>query len=186
QVYGQGPLDDQEPLYHADPFFVELNGGDGANLYGIFLDNLGEGFFDLGSTDSTRYLMGTRFGDLDYYFFLGETCADVVGGFTSIVGRPRLKPRYALGYHQGCYGYENRAALEWAVARYRQYQIPLDGLHIDVDIQRRYQTFTIDEGPFPSPKEMFGDLREQGVKCSTNITPIISNQDNAYSTYTDG
>jgi alpha-glucosidase len=186
QVYGQGPLDDREPLYHADPFFVELNGGDGGNLYGIFLDNIGECFVDLGRTDSTRYLIGTRFGDLDYYFFLGQTCADVVDGFTSIVGRPRLKPRYALGYHQGCYGYENRGALEWAAGKYRQYGIPLDGLHIDVDIQKHYQTFTIDEGAFPSPREMFEDLREQGIKCSTNITPIVSDQDPGYPTFRDG
>lgn len=32
----------------------------------------------------------------------------------------------------------------------------------------------------------FGDLRNRGIKCSTNITPIISNRDPSCSTYNEG
>jgi alpha-glucosidase len=74
--------------------------------------------------------------------------------------------------------------LEWAVQKYRDYQIPLDGLHVDVDIQKGYHTFTIDTNKFPDPQGMFKKLRDAGVKCSTNITPIISNRNtNDYNTY---
>ena len=61
--------------------------------------------------------------------------------------------------------------------QYRARSIPLDGIHIDVDIQDHYRTFTIDTAAdkFPDPKRMFGDLRAMGVKASTNITPVISN-----------
>jgi alpha-glucosidase len=187
QVYGGGPLDEREPLYHSDPFFIELNGVPGADsVYGIFLDNLGQTFIDLGVLDSGRCLLGIRFGDLDYHVFLGGHAAEVLERFTAVVGRSRLKPRYALGYHQGCYGYEDRGALEWAARKYREHAIPLDGLHVDVDVQHDYQTFTIRTDRFPSPPEMFAGLRALGVKCSTNITPIVSNRDPGYSTYTDG
>ncbi|KAK8038318.1 glycoside hydrolase family 31 protein [Apiospora phragmitis] len=65
---------------------------------------------------------------------------------------------------------------------------PLNGMHIDVDMQRNYKTFTIDTRPghFPDPKAMFNRLRAQGVKCSTNITPVISikeEEDFVYETY---
>jgi alpha-glucosidase len=100
-----------------------------------------------------------------------------------MVGRSRLKPRFVLGYHQGCYGYETRSDCEWVTRKYREHKIPFDGLHIDVDIQHEYETFTIDEGKFPNPKEFFSGLRAQGVKCSTNITPIISNRNPNYKTY---
>jgi alpha-glucosidase len=33
---------------------------------------------------------------------------------------------------------------------------------------------------------MFANLRAQGVKCSTNITPIVSNRDPNYATYSEG
>lgn len=185
QVYNQGPLDCREPLYHSDPFFFEFNvlvNKDSVNA--IFIDNPGQLLIDVGYLNTDRYMFGSRFGNMDYYFFIGHTPAEVIDSFTSIVGRSRLKPRYCLGYHQGCYGYDTRAAVEWAVDKYREYKIPLDGMHIDVDIQHNYQTFTIDEGKFPNPKEMFSNLKKKGIKCSTNITPVISNEDENYSTYT--
>ncbi|MBE9212004.1 alpha-glucosidase [Plectonema cf. radiosum LEGE 06105] len=187
QVYNVGPLDNREPLYHSDPFFLEFNGVPNEDsVYGIYIDNPAQVLVDIGYANSGRYMFGTRFGDLDYYFFLGNTAAEILDGFTSIVGRSRLKPRYSLGYHQGCYGYEKRSDLEWVVQKYRNYGIPLDGLHIDVDVQNNYQTFTINEQKFPDPKRMFAWLKEKGIKCSTNITPIISNKDPNYQTYKEG
>ena len=186
QVYNQGPLDNREPLYHSEPVFFEYNGvPDRDSVNALFIDNPGQLLIDIGYQNSGRYMFGTRFGDLDYYFFMGNDTATVIDSFTSIVGRSRLKPRYVLGFHQGCYGYERRDILEWAVNKYREYQIPIDGMHVDVDIQHNYQTFTIDTGKFPNPQEMFGNLKAQGIKCSTNITPVISNQDTQnYTTYT--
>jgi alpha-glucosidase len=189
QVYNQGPLDPREPLYHSDPFFVEFNGNPEADsLYGVFVDNPAQVFVDVGFDNSQRYLMGTRFGDLDYYFIAGNTATDVLQDLTKLRGRSRLKPRYALGYHQGCYGYENWGDIYQAVNSYRAAAIPIDGIHVDVDIQRDYQTFTVDENPgkFPNAGATFADLRAKGIKCSTNITPIISNRDNAYQTYAEG
>ena len=187
QIYNRGALDDREPLYHSDPFFLEFYGNPAENsVYGLFIDNASETFVDVGFLNSNRYLFGSLFGELDYYVFLGDSCADIMDAYTSFVGHTRLKPRYVLGYHQGCYGYDTREKLETAARRYREHRIPIDGLHIDVDIQHNYQTFTIDEGKFPNPKEMFSSLKQQGFKCSTNITPIISDRDRNYSTYTTG
>ena len=151
---------------------------------GTFIDNTGQILVDIGYLNSCRYMFGTRFGDLDFYLFVGRTPIDILDSFTSLVGKSRLKPRYCLGYHQGCYGYERREIVEWAINKYREYQIPLDGLHVDVDIQHNYQTFTIDTNKFPDPRGMFSNLRKHGVKCSTNITPVISREDPTYTTYT--
>lgn len=189
QVYNQGPLDSREPLYHSDPLFVEFNGNPEAdNLYGLYIDNPAQTFVDIGFDNSQRYLLGTRFRDLDYYVIAGSDAACVLKDFTKLVGRSRLKPRHALGYQQGCYGYENWGCIKQAVSSYRAARIPIDGIHIDVDIQHNYQTFTVDESPekFPNAAATFAALREQGIKCSTNITPIISNKDDTYSTYTEG
>lgn len=188
QVYDKGPLDPREPLYHSDPFFMEFNGiPEKDTVNGIFIDNLGQIFIDTGYLHSNQYMFGTRFGELDYFLFAGTSPTEVMSSFMNIVGRSRLKPRYCLGYQQGCYGYDTRESLEWAVDKYREYGIPLDGLHIDVDFQDNYKTFTINTKKFPNPKEMLGNLRAKGVKCSTNITPIISNKNaDQYGTYKEG
>ncbi|NER38426.1 MAG: alpha-glucosidase [Oscillatoria sp. SIO1A7] len=193
QVYNQGPLDNREPLYHSEPFFYEFNGIPGSdNVNAVLVDNPSQILMDVGYSNSGRYMFGTRFGDLDYYVLLGEDPKNILDSFTAIVGRPALKPRYALGYHQGCYGYEKREDLEWVVDRYRAWGIPLDGLAVDVDLQANYRTFTIDVNKFWDPKGMFSGLRDRGVKCCTNITPVISSQDRKgdtnyyYSTYVEG
>ena len=204
QVYNQGPLDNREPLYHSEPFFYEFNGIPGSdNVNAVLVDNPSQILMDVGYSNSGRYMFGTRFGDLDYYIFLGEDPKNILDSFTAFIGRPELKPRYALGYHQGCYGYECAADLKWAVDEHRAWGIPLDGLAVDVDLQENYRTFTIKgnymtnknapyEQTFSGPQEMFGYLRDNGVKCSTNITPVISNQDQwantgyYYSTYVEG
>lgn len=40
--------------------------------------------------------------------------------------------------------------------------------------QYKYRTFTSDPVAFPQVDQMFANLRGRGVKCCTNITPIIS------------
>jgi alpha-glucosidase len=187
QVYGKGPFEEREPLYHSDPFFMRVNVDHDKNVMGIFVDSASEVLMDIGACNAQEYRFGTRYDDMDFYIIIARYPADVIVNLSKIIGTARLIPRYALGYHQGCYGYEKRSDLEEAVNSYRSYNIPLDGLHVDVDLQEGYKTFTINENAFPNPTEMFSNLRKQGVKCSTNITPIISdkNADN-YSTFQEG
>lgn len=186
QIYQNGPLDVREPLYDSDPFFMELNGNsDLDSAYGMFIDNASATYFDLGSYNNNQeYLFGSLYGELDTYFFMGGNAQDVMKSYLSLVGISRLKPRFVLGYHQGCYGYENEDMLHDAVNGYRGNNIPLDGLHVDVDVQRNYCTFTMDESKF-SP-ETFDKLEARGIKCSTNITPVISYINRNYKTYESG
>ena len=103
QVYNRGPLDPREPLYHSEPFFYEFHGVPEYNsVNAIFIENTGQVLVDIGYSNSSRYKFGTRFGDLDFFFFIGDDPANILDSYTEIVGRPRLKPRYCLGYQQGC------------------------------------------------------------------------------------
>lgn len=186
KVYGKGAGEEKEPLYHSSPFFLQLNIVPGQCLAtGIFVDNTSQTLMDVGVTRDDQVRFVSLFGELDYYLFVGDTPADVINGYGLLIDHARLKPRWTLGYHQGCYGYETRADVETVARKYRDYGIPIDGLHIDVDIQRDYQTFTIDERTFPDPAGMFAGLRAAGIKCSTNITPILSDKNPDYSVYAE-
>ena len=57
-----------------------------------------------------RYAFGALFGELDYYLFLGDGVPDILNQFTSLTGRSAMPPKYAFGFHQGCYGYYDRAS----------------------------------------------------------------------------
>ncbi|KAF8453391.1 glycosyl hydrolases family 31-domain-containing protein [Kalaharituber pfeilii] len=190
-VYGLGPLDEREPLYHSDPFWIELNTHQHMlSKVATFIDNLSQICIDFGDTNGGRIATGTRFGSMQYYVLAGDDIPDIIRLYTSLVGRPNLKPRYILGYHQGCYGYDRQGTVEWIVNEYKNRGWPLDGMHVDVDLQNGYRTFTINEGPlWPDPRKMFSELRKKGVRCSTNITPVISSRklgNDGYKTLTEG
>lgn len=178
QIYGQGPLDSREPLYHSEPFWMQIAQHPGyRSKVASFVDNFSQVCLDIGSVDNSALRVLTRFNTMQLFVVTGDTIGNVITSYTSVVGRPRLKPRYVLGYHQGCYGYDTPQKIWDVVNGFQNAGFPLDGLHIDVDFQRNYKTFTIDEHRFPNPKEFLGALRARGIKCSTNITPFINGDD---------
>ncbi len=187
-----GPLNPSEPLYNSIPFLIEDNpqplDANGQPIgspysYGIFLDNESQSYFNIGASSSYagnmlgKYYFGALYGEIDYYFMAGEDTADVIQQYTKLTGRPALPPMWVLGYHQGCYGYYDHNKVMAAVTAYRAARIPLDGIHIDVDFQNNYRTFTASPKKFPNGgKDTFQALANLGVKASTNITGIVTTQ----------
>ncbi|MCJ8315043.1 MAG: DUF4968 domain-containing protein [Saccharospirillaceae bacterium] len=182
-----GPLNPSEPLYNSIPFMIATgNNTQGLYSYGIFVDNVGQSYFNMGANDysdmSGKYYFGSLFNDFDVYFIIGQSDSknkfnpmrSVLDQYATLTGKAALPPKYAFGYQQGGYGYYNKEKLMTIAKQYREANIPIDGLHIDVDFQDNYRTFTISPEKFPNPKEMFDELHGMGFKCSTNITGIIS------------
>jgi alpha-glucosidase len=179
-----GPLNPSEPLYCSIPFMTLVNptpsGTFAGSPYalGVFLDNPGQTYFNLGSNDYSdmtgKYYVGARYGVLDLYYLLADDAAGVLGLYTTLTGRANMPPKYVFGFHQGAYGYFDRYKLSVAANSYRAARIPLDGLHIDVDFQDNYRTFTHSEMKFPNCKDYFDDLHSIGFKMSTNITPLLT------------
>jgi alpha-glucosidase len=186
-----GPLNPSGPLYNSLPFMLAIatqNSGQSAvqYSYGIFLDNVSQTFFNMGSNDYSdmngKYYFGALYGDLDYYILVGNEqnnpsrnpIPDVLNQYNILTGQAHMPPMYALGYQQGCYGYYDKNILLQVAQDFRNNNIPIDGLHIDVDFQNNYRTFTISSLKFPDAKGMFDTLHQMGYRCSTNITGIIS------------
>src|SRR3569623_1289282 len=180
-----GPLNPQEPLYGSMPLLVEVNPqpvGDFAGApyaCGVFLDNPGQSFVNIGASDysdmSGKYYFGALFGELDYYFMLGDAAPAVLAQYTTLTGRSPMPPAYVFGYHQGAYGYFDRYHVAMVANSYRSARIPCDGLHIDVDFQDNYRMFTWSAMKFANVNELFQDLHGIGFKQSTNISPFITN-----------
>jgi alpha-glucosidase len=190
--FAPGPLDWTEPLYNSIPFFIEDNpnpltpAGAPTGIpysYGILFDNESQSYFNFGASSSFngnmygKYFFGALYGEMDYYFLAGDTTQDVLKQYSTLTGPAALAPMWALGYHQGCYGYYNQAKVVGAIQSYRNAAIPIDGMHIDVDFQDNYRTFTASQMKFPSGgAPTFAALAAMGVKASTNITGIVTIQ----------
>lgn len=137
----QGPLNPNAPLYQSSPFLIEYSANpEGAFTgpafaNGILLDNTSQTFINFRQGD--QYYFGALHGVLDYYLFTGNDVAAVLSEFVVLTGPTRIKPKYVFGYHQGGYGprYNTKQALLEVASKYRQWKIPCDGIHIDVDFQ---------------------------------------------------
>ncbi|MGY5351272.1 TIM-barrel domain-containing protein [Wenyingzhuangia sp. IMCC45533] len=182
-----GPLNPSGPLYNSMPYCLAIGKGDTGidYAYGVYFDNVSQSYFNMGANDYSdmdgKYYFGALYGELDYYIMIGNTAdgsqnevASVITQYSKLTGASAMPPMYAFGYQQGCYGYYSREILEKVADEYRKNNIPIDGLHIDVDFQDNYRTFTSSDVKFPNAEEMFENLRAKGFKCSTNITGIIT------------
>lgn len=75
------------------PYFISTAG------YGFFLNNpWPHVYFDMGRSDSSRWLFHAPGGECDIFLFAGPKFADVVQRFTGLTGRPPLVPRWMLGF----------------------------------------------------------------------------------------
>jgi alpha-glucosidase len=173
---------DTDPLYQTIPFFYGINNG---RTYGIFFDNSYWSSFDMGKESPDRYSFGAVNGEMNYYFFSGDTPKKVLERFTELVGRMPLPPRWSLGYQQCRWSYYPESRVRKLASDFRSKRIPCDVLYLDIDYMEGYRIFTWSKKNFPEPARMISDLSKDGFKIVTIIDPGIK-ADSSYSAYLTG
>lgn len=169
-------------LYKSIPFFIALRK---ECVYGIFFDNTYHSYFDMGKEKESYYYFGAREGNLDYYFIAGENMRHVVKNYTYLTGRTPLPQLFTLGYHQSRWGYETAADVRGVAAKYRDLEIPIDTIHLDIDYMDAYKVFTWSEEDFGEPGRLISDLSKDGFKFVTIIDPGVKVEE-GYSVYEEG
>lgn len=122
-----------EANYAPVPFFMSTKG------YGIFYHTSYPSTWDMGKSNAKFYTFSSEDKELDYYFIYGPNLPKILDGYTSITGKSPMLPKFAMGLHVGTYsggtwGHEEETSANYPVAlveKFRQYQIPIDVLHLD-------------------------------------------------------
>lgn len=157
-------------LYKSIPFFITLKE---KGVYGIFYDNTFKSYFNFSKESDDYYCFGSDSGNLDYYFIGGSSMPDIVGGYTYLTGRMPLPQKWTLGYHQSRWGYDSEELFRSIAAKLREYRIPCDAIHFDIDYMERYKVFTWDTTRFTDPHILLDDLKKQGIKAVTIVDPGV-------------
>ena len=176
-----------DPLYMPLPVYLGLhqNGG-----YLVFYENSFPATFqfdplsDGANVDSTAAVVTFESGALRYYFIPGDP-SRALERFTELTGRPGLPPRWSLGYHQSRWGYKSEADIRNVVKGFRQHDLPLSAVHLDIDYMDGFRVFTVDPRRFPDLPALVAELDKQGIKVVTIIDPGVK-QDKAFPLYEDG
>ena len=178
--YGYG--DDTDPVYKNIPFYLGLRKGHG---YGIFMDNTFRSLFDFEHERKKVTSFWAQGGEMRYYFINGPELKDVAQKYTYLTGRPKMTPKWALGYHQSKWSYYPEAVVKKIGEEFRSRKIPCDVIHLDIDYMDGFRCFTWDKEKFPDPKRMIKELNDDGFKAVVIIDPGIKIDKN-YSVYREG
>ncbi|KAJ3259065.1 hypothetical protein HK103_002952 [Boothiomyces macroporosus] len=134
-----------DPLYKHIPFYIGLNQSTKI-AYGIFYNSLSTGYMNFGSEIDALWGQFTNVkfdtGPLDYYVIFGPQISAVVEGFASIIGKPALVPKYALGYLASSMGY---AESEEAQQLIDNFPSLLSKHGISCDLLHLSSGYTVDE-----------------------------------------
>jgi alpha-glucosidase len=168
-----GYTEGRDPIYQTIPFYLGLQNG---SAYGIFFDNSYRSYFDFGRSSQQRAWFGAEGGELNYYFFYGPAISKILGRYADLTGHMPLPPLWALGNQQSRWSYYPDTMVEEVVRQYRQRDLPLDVVHLDIDYMQAYRVFTWDTKRFPNPKALTDKLAQQGVKLITIVDPGVKFQ----------
>ncbi|RKG64080.1 alpha-glucosidase [Corallococcus sp. CA054B] len=161
---------DTDPLYQSIPFFVGLRDG---VAWGFFLDESWRSEVDVALADASRVAWESWGPELDCYLFAGPLPADVVRRYAALTGRPPLPPLWSLGAQQSRWGYENAQDIRGVIQGYRQRNLPLDCVYLDIDYMDGYKVWTWDSARYPDPAGLVREAAAQGVRLVPIIDPAL-------------
>jgi alpha-glucosidase len=168
-----GYREGRDPIYQTIPFYLGLQRG---AAYGIFFDNSYRSYFDFARLSQERIWFGAEGGELNYYFFYGPSIKKILGRYADLTGHMPLTPLWALGVQQCRYSYYPQSVVEEVVRQYRERDLPLDVIYLDIHYMNGYRVFTFDANRFPDPKALTEKLAKQGVKTVVIVDPGVKYQ----------
>ena len=149
--------------------------------YGLLMDNTFSQYWDFTVSGTTRWLARTDGGELNYYFFAGDSLADTLNRYTQATGRAPVPPRWTFGYMQARNGYTSWSDVFSAKDSFRTNDLPCDALFLD------FQWFgnpclmgALDwnYSAFPNPAQNISTLSSNGFKTVLIHEPYINSQNN--------
>jgi len=174
---------DKDPLYATIPFYI---GTHDDKTYGIFFDNSYKSTFSFGaSTDDEMSHFGAVGGEMDYYFFAGNSVRNVIEQYTWLTGRPKLPPLWSLGYQQCRYSYYPDKELLSVAQTFRDKKFPCDVLYLDIHYMDNYKVFTWNPERYPQPEQMINTLKGLHFHLAVIVDPGLK-VEKGYSAYDEG
>lgn len=174
-------VEDKRSLYGAHNFIILS----GKRHLGVFLDTPGRVKFDIGyqKTDQLKMI----FEEMDFvcYVLEGDTPDQVVEAFRALIGRSYIPPRWAFGYGQSRWSYMTSDEVREVAGKYKEANLPLDSIYLDIDYMERYKDFTIDREKFGDFDALVREMKEQKI----HLVPIIDagvKIEKGYSVYEEG
>ena len=162
------------------PFFVNPKG------YAIYVEDTYPANFDFGNSNPGKISYTAFGGELSYFVIAADDVPKQLEKYTWLTGRQPLPPRWAFGYIQSKFGYQNEAEARFTVQTLRLRNIPADAIILDLYWFNNMGDISWDFTNWGDPFAMMSDFLDDGMKTivitepyiveySTNFQPAVTN-----------
>ena len=173
--------EDKRSLYGAHNFIVVS----GKETFGLFFDYPSAMTFDIGYTRMDTMQVSCAEADLNLFVIEGDTPYDIVKQFRKIIGRSYIPPKYAFGFGQSRWGYKTKEDFRKVADGYRENNIPLDMVYMDIDYMQDFKDFTLNEKNFPDFPEFVQEMKDKNLRLIPIIDAGVKIED-GYDVYEEG
>jgi len=124
----------------------------------------------------------------DLYLWPAKDLYAALKGYIQLTGRPKLPPRWAFGYLQSRWGWEDRKYIEDAIVQFRTRKIPVDAFIYDFEWytslpdygvkpkgESGFNDFRFYDKLFPEPAKQIAEYKNQGIKFIGIRKPRLGN-----------
>lgn len=158
--------EDKLSFYGAHNFLLVR---DGSTCFGLFVDFPGKVYYDIGYTRHDLFSFHTETSDYDLYLLSGGNENAICKEFRTLIGRSYIPPRWAFGLAQSRWGYKTEEDVREVARQYKEHDLPLDMICMDIEYMQDYPDFTVNKERFPDLAKLSADLKAQGIR----LVPII-------------
>ena len=158
--------EDKLSFYGAHNFLLVR---DGSTCFGLFVDFPGKVYYDIGYSRHGLLSFHTETPDYDLYLLSGGNENAVCKEFRTLIGRSYIPPKWAFGLAQSRWGYKTEEDVREVARQYKEHDLPLDMICMDIEYMQDYADFTVNKERFPDLTKLSADLKAQGIR----LVPII-------------
>ena len=158
--------EDKLSFYGAHNFLLVR---DGSTCFGLFVDFPGKVYYDIGYSRHDLLSFHTETPDYDLYLLSGGSENAICREFRTLIGRSYIPPRWAFGLAQSRWGYKTEEDVREVARQYKEHDLPLDMICMDIEYMQDYADFTVNKERFPDLTKLSADLKAQGIR----LVPII-------------
>ena len=158
--------EDKLSFYGAHNFLLVR---DGSTCFGLFVDFPAKVYYDIGYTRHDLFSFHTETPDYDLYLLSGGNENAICKEFRTLIGRSYIPPRWAFGLAQSRWGYKTEEDVREVARQYKEHDLPLDMICMDIEYMQDYADFTVNKERFPDLTKLSADLKAQGIR----LVPII-------------
>ena len=158
--------EDKLSFYGAHNFLLVR---DGSTCFGLFVDFPGKVYYDIGYSRHDLLSFHTETPDYDLYLLSGGNENAICREFRTLIGRSYIPPRWAFGLAQSRWGYKTEEDVREVARQYKEHDLPLDMICMDIEYMQDYADFTVNKEHFPDLTKLSADLKAQGIR----LVPII-------------